>query len=72
VACQARQQKIPFTKEGNCFTIISRPAELAKVADTWSEVRTIGRLSQLCERWTYSACLCFALSLEEQKGTRFR
>ena len=37
-----------------------------------SEVRTIGRLSQLCERWIYSACLCFALSLEEQKRTRFR
>ena len=72
VAYQARQQKIPFTKEGNCFTIISQPAELAKVADTLSEVRTIGRLSQLCERWIYSACLCFALSLEEQKRTRFR
>jgi len=30
VACQARQQKIPFTNEGNCFTIISKPAELPK------------------------------------------
>lgn len=72
VACQARQQKIRFTKEGNCFTIISKPAELAKVADTLSEARTIGRLSQLCERWIYSSCLCFALSREEQKRTRFR
>jgi hypothetical protein len=45
---------------------------LAKVADTLSESRTIGRLSQLCERWIYSSCLCFALSLEEQKRTRFR
>ena len=72
VACQARQQRIGFTKEGNCFTIISKPAELAKVADTLSEARTIGRLRQLCERWIYSSCLCFALSLEEQKRTRFR
>ena len=72
VACQARQQKVRFTKEGNCFTIISQPAELAKVADTLSEARTIGRLSQLCERWIYSSCLCFALSLEEQRHTRFR
>jgi hypothetical protein len=72
VACQARCQKLGFTKEGNCFTIISKPAELAKVADTLSESRTVGRLSQLCERWIYSSCLCFALSLEEQKRTRFR
>jgi hypothetical protein len=72
VACQARQQKIRFTKEGNCFTIISKPAELAKVADTLSETRTVGRLSRLCERWIYSSCLCFALRLEEQKRTRFR
>jgi hypothetical protein len=72
VACQARCKKIGFTKEGNCFTIISKPAELAKVADTLSEARTIGRLRQLCERWIYSSCLCFALSLEEQKRSRFR
>jgi len=72
VACQAHQQKIRFTKEGNCCTIISKPTELAKVADTLSGNRTIGRLSQLCERWIYSSCLCLALSLEEQKRTRFR
>ena len=34
VGCRAWQQKIRFTKEGNCFTLISKPAELAKVADT--------------------------------------
>jgi hypothetical protein len=26
----------------------------------------------VCERWIYSACLCFALSLEEQQQTNFR
>jgi hypothetical protein len=72
VACQARRKKIGFVKEGNCFTIISKAAELAKVADTLSEARTVGRLSQLCERWIYSSCLCFALSLQEQMRTRFR
>jgi len=36
-----------------------------------SEPRTIGRLSQVCERWIYTACLCFALDLEEQKRSRF-
>src|SRR5438552_10132601 len=71
VACQARCKKIGFTKEGNCFTIISKPAELAKVADTLSEARTVGRLSRLCECWIYSSCLCFALSLQEQMRSRF-
>ena len=33
--------------------------------------RTIGRLSQACERWIYTTCLCFALDLEEQKQGGF-
>src|SRR5262245_42118064 len=31
----------------------------------------IGRLRELCERWIYSTCLCFALTHEEQKRTGF-
>jgi hypothetical protein len=72
VACQARKAKIDFTKEGNCFTHISDAAGLARIADTLSEPRAIGRLSQVCERWIYTACLCFALDLEEQKRSGFR
>ena len=72
VACKARKKKIDFTKEGNCFTHTPDPAGLAKVADTLSEEETIGRLSQLCERWIYSTCLLFALYLEEQKRSEFR
>lgn len=71
VACQARKAGIRFTKEGNCFTHISDAAGLAKIADTLSEQRTIGRLSRVCERWIYTTCLCFALDLEEQKRSRF-
>jgi hypothetical protein len=71
VACQARKAGISFTKEGNCFTHISDAAGLAKIADTLSAQRTIGRLSQVCERWIYTACLCFALDLEEQKRSGF-
>src|SRR5215831_17586285 len=59
VACQAHQAGITFTKEGNCFTAISDAAGLAKIADTLSENRAIGRLSQVCERWIYT-CVCFA------------
>jgi hypothetical protein len=72
VACKAKKKKIDFTKEGNCFTHTPDAAGLARVADTLSEERTIGRLSQLCERWIYSACLLFALDLEEQRRSQFR
>jgi hypothetical protein len=71
VACQARKAGLRFTKEGNCFTRISDAAGLAKIADTLSEPRAIGRLSQVCERWIYS-CLCFALDFAEQKRSGFR
>ena len=71
VACQARKAGISFTKEGNCFTHISDAAGLAKIADTLSGQRTVGRLSQACERWIYTTCLCFALDLEEQKQSGF-
>ena len=31
-----------------------------------------GLLKQVCERWIYSTCLCFALDLEEQERSGFR
>jgi len=70
VACQARKAAITFTKEGNCFTAISDAAGLAKIAETLSEQRAIGRLSQVCERWIYT-CVCFALDFDEQKRSGF-
>jgi hypothetical protein len=72
VACQARKQGIGFIKDGNCFTAITDAQALAAVADTLSEPQTIGRLAQVCERWIYSACLCFGLSLAEQQASGFR
>ena len=72
VARQASKAGIHFSKEGNCFTHISDPTGLAKIADTLSEESAIGRLSQACERWIYSTCLCFGLDLEEQERSGFR
>jgi hypothetical protein len=72
VARQAQRKGMGFTKEGNCFTEVSDAAGLAKVADTMSAASAVGRLVQVCERWIYSACLCFALTREEQDRTRFR
>ncbi len=73
VACAARSAGIGFTKEGNCFTAIERPPALAQVADTLSRPGAIGRLRGVCERWIYSACLCFGLDLAEQArgGVRY-
>src|SRR6516225_2007285 len=71
VACRACKAGLRFSKEGNCFTTISDAAGLAKIADTLSEPRAIGRLSQVCERWIYG-CLCFALDFDEQKRSGFR
>ena len=71
VACRANKAKLDFSKEGNCFTQITDSTRLARIADTLADDKAIGRLSQVCERWIYSACLCFALDFEEQERTSF-
>jgi hypothetical protein len=71
VAAAAQAAGIGFTKQGNCFTRVADPAGLAQVADTLSQSATIGRLSQVCDRWIYSACLCFGLDLDEQARSGF-
>ena len=72
VAAAARAAGIGFVKEGNCFTRIADPAALAQIADTLSLPATIGRLAEVCDRWIYSACLCFGLDVDEQERTGFR
>jgi hypothetical protein len=72
VARQAHAAGIAFTKEGNCFTRITDPAGLARIADTLSHLATAGRLGQVCDRWIYSACLCFGLDLADQQRSGFR
>ena len=37
------------------------PNGLARIADTLSQPGTAGRLGQVCDRWIYTACLCFGL-----------
>ena len=36
-----------------------------------SQNAAIGRLGQVCDRWIYSACLCFGLDLAEQASSGF-
>ncbi len=72
VARQAKKKRIRFTKEGNCFTDVSNLAGLGLVADTMSAKDAEGCLARVCERWIYSACLCFALTSDEQRRSGFR
>ena len=72
VAARARAAGIGFAKEGNCFTEIADPQGLAQVADALSQPAAIGRLGQVCDRWIYTACLCFGLDLAEQGVSGFR
>ena len=72
VAVAAQGEGIGFVKEGNCFTEIADPQGLARVAGTLSQPAAIGRLGQACERWIYSACLCFGLDTTEQQASGFR
>ena len=71
VACQAQTSGIRFAKEGNCFTRVDEPEHLAQVAGTLSQPETIGRLSQVLDRWIYTACLCFGLDLADQVRSGF-
>jgi hypothetical protein len=71
VACRARRAGIAFGKDGNCFTAVADPAGLARVADALSQHAAVGRLGQVCERWIYTACLCFALDVDEQRRSGF-
>jgi len=71
VATAAAKAGVHFTKEGNCFTVVPEPARLAQIADTVSHPGTAGRLREVCDRWVYTACLCFGLDLAEQEASGF-
>ena len=71
VACQARRADIRFQKEDNCFTDVTDAAQLAQLADTLRAPDVVGPLRQVCERWIYTSCLCFALDTEEQVRSNF-
>ena len=68
---RARKQTVSVIKEGNCFVGGSFQA-LDQIADTLCENHIIGRLTEVCERWVYSSCLCFGLDIEEQRRSGFR
>lgn len=72
LARQASQAGLSFRQEGNCFTQVEGDTDLAQVAETLCSENIVGPLRQVCERWLYSSCLCFALPLADQERTNFR
>lgn len=68
---QARKQTISSMKEGNCFVGGSDFMALSRIADTLCRADAIGQFAEVCDRWAYTTCLCFALDTEEQKRSGF-
>ena len=69
---QAQKQGIAWVKEGNCFVGGSDLAKINRVAERLDGKQGLARLGEVVDRWVYSACLCFALNLEQQKRSEFR
>jgi len=68
----ARHQAIAAVKEGNCFVGGSDLPALDRLAEALGAEDAIGRVTEVCERWVYSTCLCFALDREEPQRSGFR
>ena len=66
----AAREGIGFTKEGNCFTGTTDPSGLAQSQTPCRRMR-LQALSQVINRWIYTACLCFGLDLDEQRRSGF-
>jgi hypothetical protein len=68
---QARRQHLAVTKSSNCFVEGSDFAAVNRLAAGLQRVAAIGKLRDVCERWIYSAGLCFGLTREEQERSGF-
>jgi hypothetical protein len=51
-----------IVENGNCFIEGSDFSAISRLGTEFNRSDTAARLRQLCERWIYSVCLCFALS----------
>ncbi|MDO8706708.1 MAG: hypothetical protein Q7J84_17360 [Sulfuricaulis sp.] len=67
----ARAEGLTVAKSGNCFVEGSEFAPINRLAAHLNRTQAIGCLRELCERWIYSSCLCFALTREEQGRSGF-
>lgn len=68
---QAQRRGIAWQRQSNCLVGGSDYAGLEKIAARLDGAGGLARLAAVCERWIYSACLCFALTREEQRRSGF-
>jgi hypothetical protein len=68
---QGRRRHAAFCQEGNCFIEGSDFAKVDQIAARLLEADLGPALQKVCQRWLYSACLCFALPVEEQRRSGF-
>lgn len=69
---QARRHRYRVVQQGNCFIEGSNFARIDELAAGLLGDSLPSSLQEVCERWLYSACLCFALPTVEQARSRFR
>ena len=72
LASQANQQNLAYHKEANYFTESTNLAGLERIAETLCSPSAVGRLTEACERWLYSSCLCYLMPLAEQQRVGLR
>jgi len=69
---QARRNRLAVVKQGNCFIEGSDFSGIDQLATEFNRDGTTWLLRELCERWIYSTCLCFALPHDDRRRSRFQ
>ena len=69
---QAHRQHSPVVQEGNCFVAGSDFPAIDLLSGRLLGQELAPSLQAVCERWLYSACLCFGLAVEDQTRSHFR
>jgi hypothetical protein len=69
---QAGRHHHRVVQEGNCFVAGSDFPAIDLLSRRLLGEELAPSLQALCERWLYSACLCFGLRVEDQTRSQFR
>lgn len=67
----AAREGVNVAKHSNCFIQGSDLSGVNTIATRLLAPGAILGLAEVCERWLYSACLCFGLTREEQQRSGF-
>jgi hypothetical protein len=67
----AARENVAVAKHSNCFIEGSDLSGVDKIAARLLAPGAILGLAEVCERWLYSACLCFGLTRDEQQRSGF-